>query len=73
MIARRVVDEIMQRAHDEPTFHELLLKCPAGALGACSLAGAERAALMRADTAQLEALGVAPAVARQWSALDGLS
>jgi hypothetical protein len=63
----------MQRAGDEPGFHELLQKCPAAVLGAYALTAAEKAALMSGDQAQLEAVGVAPAAARQWIALDGLA
>ena len=72
-MSRQVMEEIIQRAGDDPSFHELLHKCPAAVLGTYAVSAAERDALLSGDAAHLEALGVAPAAARTWTALDGLA
>ena len=72
-MSQRVMEEIMQRAGDEPSFRELLLKCPAAVLGTYPLTREEKAALLSGDREQLEALGIASPRARSWSALDGLA
>ena len=67
------MEEIMRRAGDELGFRELLLKCPAAVLGTYPLTPDEKAALLSGDWQQLEALGIASASARSWTALDGLA
>jgi hypothetical protein len=72
-MSQRVIEEIMQRAGDEPSFRELLHKCPGAVLGTYLLTRAEKAALMSGDREQLQALGITETRARNWPALDGLS
>jgi hypothetical protein len=68
-----VVEEIMRRASDDPSFRELLLKCPRAVLGSYVLTRQEKAALMSEEQAQLEAVGISAARAQTWTALDALS
>ena len=70
-MSRLVMEEIMRRTEDEPSFRELVQKCPAAVLGSYLLTREEKAALLSGDADSLEALGIAPAHARRWTGLDG--
>jgi hypothetical protein len=72
-VSTQAMKAIMQRAHADAGFYELLHKCPAAILDVYAVTAIEKAALLSGDSTALEGLGVAPATARDWTALDGLS
>lgn len=67
-MSRWAMEEIIQRVDTDLSFRELFLKCPGAVLDMYPMAPAEKAALLSGNGQQLEALGIAAAMAGRWTA-----